>query len=195
MNDRRKPLDEDAIMAMARELPREVQPRRDLWPGIEAAIREPREEAPAPWYGSRLFAQAAAVLLLVGASSGLTYLLVQDDPAAGGALPAGNGLVFEPVSGSFGARYTLGPDFQDARASVVDRLDAELERLPDETRAEVEKNLAAIRLAIAEINRALAEEPDNELLQELLISTYSEELAIMRRVDGITTSVMRRTDI
>lgn len=197
MNDKREAMTEEAIMKLARELPAEVRPERDLWPGIEAAIGGREDRLPERRSGFRggWFAQAAAVLLLVGASSGLTFLILQDDSSTVGASATGNGLVFEPVSGSFGARYTLGPDFQDARASVVERLDAELERLPDETRAEVEKNLATIRLAIAEINRALAEEPDNALLQELLIKTYGEELAIMRRVDGIATSVMRRTDI
>ncbi len=204
MNDKRQHSSEDDVMALARRLDTEVQPGRDLWPGIEAAIGATagtkdgegrgRSVQPAPprfgW-----FAQAAAVLLLVGASSALTWLAMQEDAATTALPPGGGELAFEPVSGSFGSQYTLGPDFQDARASLVERLDVELERLPEETRAEVEKNVAVIRAAIAEINRALADEPDNVLLQELLISAYSEEIAIMRKVDGITNSVMRRTDI
>lgn len=202
MNDRRDPINEDEVLglALARGLATDVMPERDLWPGIEAAIRGGREadrpeRAALPGRRMTWFAQAAAVLMLVGASSGLTWLAMQDEagPVAGGN--GVEGLAFEPVSGSFGSRYTLGPDFQDARAALVTRLEAELERLPEETRLEVEQNLAVIRAAIADLNRALAEEPDNVLLQELLISTYGEELDIMRKVDGISTSVMRRTDI
>lgn len=202
MNDKRQHISEDDVMTLARRLDTDVQPERDLWPGIEAAIRTTSGENQAAGrerFGEPRrfgwFAQAAAVLLLVGASSGVTWLAMQEDAATTVLPPAGDELAFEPVSGSFGSRYTLGPDFQDARASLVERLDAELERLPQETRAEVEKNIAVIRTAIAEINRALAEEPDNALLQELLISAYGEEIAIMRKVDGITNAVMRRTDI
>ena len=39
---------------------------------------------------------------------------------------------------------------------------------------------------------ALKAEPHNALLQELLVSTYREELEIMRRVGGLTQEVMVR---
>lgn len=198
MNENGNKLSEDDVMELARGLAADVQPARDLWPGIAAAIderaRRQDSERSAPAYRA-WFAQAAAVLLLVGASSGLTWLALKDDIARPAAPANGAALAFEPVSGSVGSQYRLGPDFQDARLSLVERLDAELERLPDETRAEVEKNVAAIRAAIAEINRALADDPDNALLQELLISTYREEIAIMRKVDDIAGTAMRRTDI
>jgi len=104
-------------------------------------------------------------------------------------------LVFEPVSGSFGSMYNLGPDYQDARRTLAAKLDDELSRLTPEERENVQKNIDVIRVAIEEINSALAEEPDNVLLQKLLISTYREELDLMIRVDGITSAAMRRGDI
>ena len=70
-----------------------------------------------------------------------------------------------------------------------------LSRLTAEEREVVQKNIAVIRTAIDEINRALAQEPDNALLQKMLISTYREELDLMIRVDGITSAAMRRGDI
>jgi hypothetical protein len=63
------------------------------------------------------------------------------------------------------------------------------------TRIEVETNLETIRAAIMEINLALAEEPGNALLQQLLVNAYHDELAVMSRVDGIAKSTMRRSDI
>jgi hypothetical protein len=68
-------------------------------------------------------------------------------------------------------------------------------RLSPEAREEVEQNLAIIRGAILQINEALQKEPDNALLQELLLNTYREELALMRRVGGLTQHVMSRKDI
>lgn len=193
MNDERKLTDDD-IMAMARDLPREIAPGRDLWPAIAGAIEADREHgANRPW--PRLFAQAAAVLLLVGASSGITWLTMHETGGAPDTTTVNGALTFEPVSGSFGSQYTLGPDFQDARSNIAAKFELELERLPPATREEIENNLATIRAAIAEINRALAEQPDNVLLQKLLLSSYNEELAIMRKVDGVSSSVTRRTDI
>ncbi len=91
--------------------------------------------------------------------------------------------------------YNLGPDYQDARRSLAAKLDEELSRLTPEERDNVQKNIEVIRTAIDDINLALAEEPDNALLQKLLINTYREELDLMIRVDGITSAAMRRGDI
>lgn len=185
--------DDDELERMARGLATDVQPQRDLWPGIAEAIREADARPLVGW--PRLVAQAAAVLLLVGGSSMITWLTMQDAAGPAGQVAATDTLTFRPVSGSFGSDYSLGPDFTDARNSLVAKLDEELERLPPATRAEVEKNIATIRAAIAEINIALAREPENVLLQQLLLRTYNEELSVMRKVDLLTTSVMRREDI
>ena len=185
----------DALMESARELPAEVLPERDLWPAIEAAIREPA--APSKGWSFNpmsLLAQAAVVVLLVGGSSGLTWLAVKDDAKTVVPAPASNATLNASLA-SFGDRYSLGPGFQDARRDLEARLAEELELLPPETRVNVEENLATIRGAIGEINEALAAEPDNQLLQELLLSSYREELAVMRKVNGISSAVMLREDI
>jgi hypothetical protein len=91
--------------------------------------------------------------------------------------------------------YHLGPDYQDARRSLAVKVDEELSRLTPEERAEVQKNMDLIRTAIEDINEALAAEPDNELLQKMLLDTYREELNLMMRVDNITGAAMRRGDI
>ena len=180
----------DALMAAAAALPKEIKPGRELWPGIEQALAGKQ-----PWYRQGMFAQAAAVLLLVGASSGLTYLAVKDGSSPVSPVATGVERVFEPVSGSFGSRYTLGPDFLEARNALAERLESEMEKLSPESRAVVQKNLDAIHAAIVEINKALAEEPDNVLLQDLLLRTYHEEVALMQQVGGIRNSAMNRTDI
>lgn len=194
---------EDRLMMRARDLAREVQPDRDLWPQIETAIRASGDlpQAPAlpsisPW--NRYLAQAAAVVLLVAGSSGLTYLAMdrdsdRDSNGVPSLVQAGD-LPLDARSVSFANLYTLGPGFQDARRDLEGQLERELNRLSPVARAEVETNILTIRNAIDEINIALADEPDNTLLQELLLSSYREELALMRTVNGITSSVMLRED-
>ena len=184
---------DDELMAAAAELATEVTPDRDLWPGIEQAISQPAKPARTVW--NSVWAQAAAVLLLVGGSSGVTYLAVTKDASVLPPVAGGPTLIFKPVSGSFGSMYNLGPDYQDARRSLAAKLDQELSRLTPEERENVQRNVDVIRVAIEDINLALADEPDNALLQKLLISTYREELDLMMRVGGITSAAMRRGDI
>lgn len=184
---------DDKLMALAARLDRSVSPERDLWPSIEQAIASPARPRRNLWNG--MFAQAAMVLLLVGASSALTYFVVAGNQQAPlSPVAEAPSYVFEPVSGSFGSRYNLGPDYIDARRDLQSRLDLELAGLTPEARAEVTKNMETIKQAIEDINVALADEPDNVLLQELLLSTYREELSLMRRVDDIVSAAMLRGD-
>jgi len=195
MNDTDNTKFDDELMAAAAALSEEVAPGRDLWPEIEQAITLPAKPARTAW--NSVWAQAAAVLLLVGGSSGVTWLAVSDNAVE--TLPIANlaapDLRFQPVSGSFGSMYNLGPDYQDARRSLSVKVDGQLELLSADERELVQKNIEVIRTAIDEINTALADEPDNALLQKLLISTYREELDMMIRADGITSAAMRRGDI
>lgn len=178
---------DDKLTLTAGRLATELTPRRDLWPGIEEAIRTPRRQRWMP-----AFAQAAAVVLLVGASSAITYVAVKDQRPPP-ITQVTTELLFEQTS--FGGRYNLGPDFQDARDMLAAQLDDELARLSPESRAEVERNLQLVRQAIANINEALADEPDNVLLQSKLLMAYREELSVLRRVGGLTRNVMMRNDI
>ncbi len=177
---------DDKLSRAARQLATDISPERDLWPGIAEAIATPRRRRWTP-----MFAQAAAVLLLVGASSAITYFAVKDD--AQPIVRVAPDLIFEQAS--FGNRYNLGPGFQDARNALVAEFEVELERLPPETRDDVRANLELIQQAIFEINAALEQEPDNAMLQARLLRTYLDELEMLRRVGGLTRDVMRRNDI
>tara|TARA_R110002049_G_scaffold20717_12_gene75965 strand:- start:14242 stop:14793 length:552 start_codon:yes stop_codon:yes gene_type:complete len=178
---------DDKLMTDAARLATSIAPERDLWSGIEAAI-----ETPAPRRQFSYFAQAATVLLLVGASSLITWSLTRTEPVIV-EVPAREGLVLQTAS--FGANHELGEGFRLARTSLRSQLDEELAKLSPESRAGVEENLQLIRNAITEINAALEAEPGNVLLQQLLLKTYREELAVMRNVGGLTQSVMSRNDI
>jgi len=193
MNEKDDNIFADELVANAAKLQTTAEPERDLWPEIEQVISAPLKPQRSAW--NKVWAQAAAVLLLVGGSSGLTYLTMTDaeDPAT--PVLGTQNLIFEPVSGSFGSQYHLGPDYIDARRDVAGRFDVELENLSPEARQEVQTNIETIRRAIEDINHALAQEPDNVLLQELLINSYRDELALMIQVDGINRSAMRRGDI
>ncbi len=179
-------MNDDKLMEAAGQLSTDISPERDLWPGISEAILRPAARRWTP-----MFAQAAAVVLLVGASSAVTYTIMKDDVST--SQISTPDMIFEQAS--FGNRYNLGPGFQDARNALVADLDFELERLAPEARENIETNLTLIHSAINEMNAALEEDPGNTLLQERILKTYREELALLRRVSGLTRNVMLRNDI
>ena len=185
MNEQR----EDKLTTAARQLATEIRPQRDLWPGIERAITEP---APRRSRWTPMWAQAAAVVLLIGASSGLTYLAMKDGKPIVIERPTPE-YTFERAA--FGSNYTLGSDYLETRADLLTRFEQELERLSPEQRQDVETSLGVIRDAIDDINAALLQDPGNTLLQDLLMKTYHEELNVMRKVGGVTQSAMSRRDI
>jgi hypothetical protein len=111
---------DDNLDLTARQLATEISPERDLWPGIAEAIEKPQRPRWMP-----MLAQAAAVVLLIGGSSAVTYVAVKDN--SGPITAVAPDLVFEQAS--FGKNYNLGPGFQDARNSLRAELDVELTRL------------------------------------------------------------------
>ena len=177
---------DDKLIAAASGLATGISPERDLWPGIEHAITTPKRSRWTP-----MLAQAAAVILLIGASSGITYFTMKEEPVV--VQRYGPELQFERAA--FGTEQTLGSVYRSAQGDYQKDLNKELERLSPEVRADIEKNLALIKEAIAEINLALEENPDSALLQELLIKSYREQHTLLRRVGALTQHVMVRKDI
>ena len=113
-------MNDDKLMKAAGQLSTEISPERDLWPDIAAEIEKPARRRWTP-----MLAQAAAIVLLVGASSAVTYIATKD--GSGPIVSVAPELVFEQAA--FGGNYHLGPGFQDARNSLRDDLDVELARL------------------------------------------------------------------
>ena len=179
-------MNEDEILQAASQLKTEISPERDLWAGISEAIEKPRTRRWTP-----MLAQAAAVVLLVGASSTITYLAVKDSQPQ--TVVATTDMIFEQVS--FGNRYNLGADFQAARDELVGELDSELERLSPAAGDDIRANLTLIHSAINEMNNALEKDPENIFLQKRLLRLYRDELELLQRVTGLSRNVMLRNDI
>ncbi len=180
---------EERFMADAAKLATEIAPERDLWPDIEAEIRRPAPRAGVPWY-----AQAAAVVALVGISSFITYTVMDTGEPAGSSVPV-MATTFDAEFASFGQELMLPVSFENERSGLAAELDMALDGLSPEVRAEVEENLAVIQSAVDEISAALESEPNNPLLQEMLADAYRKELSVMRHVSGVARSTTARNDI
>ena len=181
-------------------LPREVAPSEDLWAGIRAEIEASSASFPAAKPAtSRYWMRLAAGFLLVIASSVTTYVIVrqsaqkevlQAQRSAATQLQQAPSLPAMPVS--FGGREVLGKGYEQARAALDAEFKRQVATLPPVTRAKLERSLADLRRAASEISATLAEHPSNPLLQELLLSTYQSELALLGSVGEVTVPTLNQ---
>jgi len=189
--------DRDAIDsrldAALRDLPGAVEPDVDLWPGIEARLEaRPSEQSrrrPA-W-----LAQAAAAVVLVAGSSLLTasWLGTRRD---GGMMTPATSMATRPapqgaraMPAAFGPGARLDSEYLAARRQLTVMLEARIAQLPDSARVKLEANLAELRRAAEQINAALAQQPGDPLLEELLLKTYQDELAVLANVNQLTDAL------
>lgn len=183
----------DRLERMLASIEKDVPPSRDLWPSIAAALNE-QQAPPAPRPARWLWLQLAAGVLLVVGSSVTTYLVMQRsqqrellharETAARQLLQAP---AVPAMPASFGGTEQLSAGYVQARSA----LDAEFQRhvaaLSPATRAKVENDLAELRRAAADIAATLELHPSHPLLQELLLSTYQSELALLSSVNEMAS--------
>ena len=173
-----RPESNSRIDTMLRSLPRDIEPQRDLWPDIEARLdSQPSRRRPAwAW-------QAAAAVILVAASSLITASLLRREsvPTAQVAAPAA-----PVVRAAFGQPSGLGEGYESARQELAADLERRMSSMPESTRQKLVANLAEMRRAADEINAALARQPGDPLLEELLLNTYQDELGVIASVNQLT---------
>jgi hypothetical protein len=186
--------DADARLAAAlARLPRAVEPPHDLWPRIAAAIEPATESRSKVSPGRPWLWQLAAALVLVVTSSAITAALLQREPARA---PVADAAPRDPVGvrrAAFPADYAPGPEYHAARQQMLDALARRLDQLPPETRVVIAGNLAEIRRGADKIAAALAEQPGDPLLEELLLNAYQDELAMLANVDQLTRGTGARS--
>ncbi|MCA9751963.1 MAG: hypothetical protein KC591_07210, partial [Gemmatimonadetes bacterium] len=160
-----------------RRLPREVEPARDLWPGIQARLHE--ESAPAradgrdpaagghgPW---RWLAIAAGIAVV---AVSLAYGIRR----GGGELPTAELRLRPPIAtDSYDAATASSSD------DVMQALEARIDELDPATVATIKENLQVIDQALDEIRRAIAEDPSNRQLQQLQSSGERQRGEVLRR--------------
>jgi hypothetical protein len=159
-------------------LPRDVAPPRNLWPGIAGRLqRSPRRAR--PW----VYAAAAG---LAGAcvASALTWAVLHGRPAPGAIAVAARASTFDEPR---------NPRYVAARDSLELSFRERLALLDPATRARIESSLAVIRQAHEDIRRALASDPGSAVLEQLWQSTWHDELDLYDNVVRATQPTMTRT--
>jgi hypothetical protein len=145
-------------------LPRSIEPASDLWPAIHgrlASLRERPGRLAVPRWGL-----AAAALLLIALSSGVTAVLLR------------------PAPGAVSARLDVSA-LEAQYAAVSEDLTGALEkvrsRLQPETMATIERNLRIIDTALDETRLALAKDPGNPALGQMVVAAWRQKVDLLRR--------------
>jgi len=175
--------DLDALLA---QLPRALPPERDLWPGIEAAIRPAARRSLRRTWPYALAAGLAVVVvavLLGGRASPPPVEVARVAPAVG-----------RPATGDVSREVVAREnEYRATRAALQRTYEERLALLSPGTRARIETDLASIRRAQADIRRALAADPGSRVLLRLYDSTTQQEFDLYSIVGRNTEPVATRT--
>lgn len=165
-------------------LPRSISPGHDLWPEIETSIAGPAHQGARQWHWWNSPLVSAASLAV--AASALTFALTRAPEIA---QPSPAVVSTQPAS------VMLDPGFLANRKRLENQIDGRLSELSPEMRGLVRQNLATIRGSLHEISMALAEDPDNADLHDLLLSTYEQELQVMTEINRMPDASARRIEL
>jgi hypothetical protein len=177
-----RPESNPRVDALLRSLPREVEPGRDLWPAIESRLDARSTRRRPAWA-----LQAAAAVVLVASSSLVTAVLVRHEGASSMGLAARTTAV-PVVPAVYGRARMLDAGYEAARRQLAADIEQRLAGMPDSARLKLEANLAEMHRAAQEINAALARQPGDPLLEELLLNTYQDELGVLASVNQLTST-------
>ena len=172
---------QNKLDALMDQVPQNVPSERDLWPGIEARLSRDSRDHPVQWSGW-LWRAAAAALLIAGSSFTTAVMMQRNIPETAARGPEETRIVPAGLAGEFvpGQKYRL------ARESLVADFNVQVAQLPKDTQRKVQNNLAQIERALEEIGAALETNPNSTLLQQLLVTTYQEELDVLAGVNRMT---------
>jgi hypothetical protein len=191
-------LDEESLRRLqtaTAKLPREIAPPAEAWFAIRAEIESAKSPAVArrsgnPAYWQRpAFLAAAALVLVAGSSIATAVALGRRAVTPTQTVASQNPPEQEsnPAPRASGAPATLA-EFtvvENDYISTTNRLSAILEskdtELSPETIAKLKESLRIIDAAILEARRALAEDPANKQLIEMLSTSYNQKVDLLKR--------------
>ena len=175
------------LLAEARALPREIDPPADAWAAIKAEMKLsspnaviPLQRSPRMWQQPAFLAAAAAVL--VASSSFITF-----EAMRGREVPripittASARSTRQPGPSTFAEFASVENDYISSANQLSAVLESERSTLSPETVAKLKQSLAVIDAAIIEARRALAADPANRALVDMLNTSYNQKIDLLRR--------------
>ena len=162
-------LTENQLDDTLKRMPQSIEPKSDLWPGIEArmlsrAAQARRAHAATVW-------RMAAGFAIVGAATLMAVLISSGPDTNMGAV------AYVPAAEI---------EYQQVRGELMVGFEERLASLAPETREVIEQNMLNIQQSIEEIAGALDANPNNLSLRRLLYATYEQELDLLGTINRVT---------
>ena len=174
MNDRQQ----ESLDRMIGNLPKDIVPPGNLWPGIAARLSSRTRRAPP------MALAAAIALAAAGLASFFTWAVLESR-----SVPR----VIQTVAASNSFEEPRDPKYVLAREAVEKTFRERLGLLEPATRTKIEASLAVIQKAHEDIRKALAADPQSPVLEQLWESTWHDELDLYDHVVRATQPAMTRT--
>jgi hypothetical protein len=171
--------------ALLEKLPQAIEPERDMWPRISAAIAEhphPSTVRSTTRRRSRVLGSLAVVL--AASIAGVVVLVLSGGPVAlrsGSWTPATRPDITTRAGRFSGVRHELELRYKER-----------LELLDPAVRARVEADLETIRAAQADLEKALNDDPSNPVLRHLQTNSTLQELELYSNITRATELVASR---
>ena len=181
------------IIARAVDLPKSIEPPAEAWSNIRTAILRDENAGKSHaatrstsfWRRPLVLTTAAAVVVAV-LSSTLTALYLNARSPSNVASAPGGGPTDTATPRTLAAFTVEENNYLRQAAVLQDLLDQQETALAPETVAELKTSLRTIDEAILEARSALARDPSNKLLIEMLSANYKQKVDLLRRSTEIT---------
>ena len=178
------------LLTHASALPRSVSPPRDLWPGIAERIERRRV-----WSWTRLEAWPPALALAATVVIALGAVLFGRQSPAPVTVVIPSPTISDPAR-AYPVALQMDPglvamesDYQAAANALLEALLARKDEMEPETLASIQRNLAVIDEALAEVHRALETDPNRPELGRMLVSTHRKRVDVLRRMVKLSTTL------
>ncbi len=201
---RRHAEETEELLTRVAQLPRSLEPGRDLWPEIRERIESRRivsgrfsSPEARSWSWHQVLGIAAAVVIAVTVVLGYaryfqdsylqdSYLQdrAQQEPIAEAPTPSLTGAAHAALDA-----FSTDGGLAAARQELLTAIEARRESLSPQTMAAVMDSLQVIRESISSISTAVQENPDDTRLTHLLASAHRQEIDLLQRAVGLPNEI------
>lgn len=176
------------VLARAADLPKSIDPPAEAWDNIKAAIQKDEASLATTTrerFSSRhpvLLALAASIVVAILSSAGTVAYLNSRASSAQSVANGGD----QSTPASFAAFTIEENNYLRTAGALQDILDQQESALAPETVAQLKASLRTIDEAILEARNALARDPANKVLIDMLSANYRQKVDLLRRSTEMT---------
>lgn len=164
-----------ALLDATHGLPRDIEPPPEAWTALRERLARTRANAGSRWWHNGWLATAAGIVLVIGTA------IVTSTTA-----PRAKGSKLPPTPTPSVVR-AVDMNYVETVAHLREALEGQRAGLAPRTVETVDRALAVIDSAIAEARTALASDPANAALVDILSAHYERKVELLQRATELST--------